>query len=517
MRSDPTSKSWKKNTENLSLQEERIEKKMAAVMAEQGVELTSQPNQTPYPPVHACLIDFRRFAYFSPNPERPGEFQSQFHYLGLICRAEGQVKMLDLGPAEMIENTIARWRRPIEAANASRRSIDSVAQQAMDRAGKELRKLLWEPIVPHLGNAETVIISPDGALGRFPLSALPGKEPGTFLLEERRMVNFPVPALMPNVLAEPPGRVTNLTHSLLIGNIDYGLNSVQQDHDLFSYRNRRILGNLQFASLKNSALELDSIRRFFDDATSLEGTKATEKVFAEQVTEHTLLHIATHGFFQSPHRFMRNVTRGDPQSHVAFEDQAAVITENPNLLSGLAFANANDAGSHKIGEQYEDGILYSAEIALLPMDHVELAVLSACETSLGADDTPGEGLIGIQRAFQVAGANTTVASYWKVNDQATQMLMNKFYENLIEYGRKAKSEGRNDNSTTVRIDALRDAQLWMLRGLNPQQVAQLTRGPDDDTSVKDIRKTQPADPNAQPEYVSHPRYWAAFVLSGDWR
>jgi CHAT domain-containing protein len=155
---------------------------------------------------------------------------------------------------------------------------------------------------------------------------------------------------------------------------------------------------------------------------------------------------------------------------------------------------------------------------MLPMEHVELAVLSACETSLGADDTPGEGLIGIQRAFQVAGVKSTVASYWKVNAAATQMLMNKFYENLIADSEKAKADGKIDNSTTVRIDALRDAQLWMLRNLKPTELAQLTRGIDDETPLRDIQKSQPQKPAENiSETMAHPRYWAASVLSGDWR
>jgi CHAT domain-containing protein len=109
--------------------------------------------------------------------------------------------------------------------------------------------------------------------------------------------------------------------------------------------------------------------------------------------------------------------------------------------------------------------------------------LSACETGLG-QTAGGEGLLGLQRAFQVAGARTVVASLWKVDDRATRDLMERFYDNLWD-----REMGK--------LAALREAQLWMLnergrRGLDL---------PDDGTA-----------PQRLP-----PFYWAAFVLSGDWR
>ena len=60
---------------------------------------------------------------------------------------------------------------------------------------------------------------------------------------------------------------------------------------------------------------------------------------------------------------------------------------------------------------------------------VELMVLSACETSLGAD-TQREGMLGMQRAFHVAGVRSLISSLWKVNDGATSVLMEEFYTNI---------------------------------------------------------------------------------------
>jgi len=118
--------------------------------------------------------------------------------------------------------------------------------------------------------------------------------------------------------------------------------------------------------------------------------------------------------------------------------------------------------------------------------------LSACETGLGKVSS-GEGLIGIQRACQCAGVKSTLASLWKVDDLATQRLMGRFYENRWK-------KGLSD------LDALREAQIWMLR--NPAAVQGLERG----QIVQ--RKVQPEGPPTE-KSSTPPEFWAAFVLSGD--
>ena len=122
----------------------------------------------------------------------------------------------------------------------------------------------------------------------------------------------------------------------------------------------------------------------------------------------------------------------------------------------------------------------------MDLRHVELATLSACESGQGVV-AAGEGVLGLQRAFQMAGAQTVLATLWSVDDQATRALLARFYENLWR-----KKVGK--------LVALREAQLWMLqegqrRGL-----------------IREVDAGQDATPARTPPY-----YWAAFVLSGDWR
>lgn len=148
-------------------------------------------------------------------------------------------------------------------------------------------------------------------------------------------------------------------------------------------------------------------------------------------------------------------------------------------LSGLVLAGAN----LPVAQDADDGILTALEVAELDLSGMELAALSACETGLGKT-AGGEGLLGLQRAFQTAGARSVVASLWQVDDEATRKLMVRFYENLWQ-----KKMGR--------LAALREAQRWVMQ-----------EGP----------KRGLHRPNSAPPLrVAPPYYWAAFVLSGDWR
>ena len=88
----------------------------------------------------------------------------------------------------------------------------------------------------------------------------------------------------------------------------------------------------------------------------------------------------------------------------------------------------------------------------------------------------------IAAAFQIAGTRTTVSSLWTVPDGKTSLLMQRFHANL--WGKKMS-----------KLEALREAQLWMMR----------TGGTE-----------QPPGQEDSPARVA-PYYWAAFVLSGDWR
>jgi len=187
------------------------------------------------------------------------------------------------------------------------------------------------------------------------------------------------------------------------------------------------------------------------EPTVLAGRQATKEAFRRAVPGQSVVHLATHGFAvgrrcgpeRPAARGIGGLSLGD-----------AVASGDPErLLTGLVLAGANDpAAAASAGE---DGILTEREILNLDMSAADWVVLSACDTGLGAI-LAGEGVVGLLRAFQVAGAKTVVVSLWPVDDQAARDWMRELY--------RARFERRLSTIEAVRQAALRSLQAGRKQG-----------------------------------------------------
>ena len=119
-------------------------------------------------------------------------------------------------------------------------------------------------------------------------------------------------------------------------------------------------------------------------------------------------------------------------------------------------------------EGQDNGLLQAWEIFERMRIDADLVTLSSCDSGLGKE-MGGEGLIGLTRAFQYAGARSVLASLWKVDDKATSELMKRFYTHL--------------KTGMTKDEALRRAQAELIRSAE----------------------------------FSQPWDWAAFQLNGDWK
>ncbi len=145
-----------------------------------------------------------------------------------------------------------------------------------------------------------------------------------------------------------------------------------------------------------------------------------------------VLHIATHGFFLPYKSQTGNAARLSSVAMTIQDNLASLcLVDNPLLRSGLALAGANTClYSIPVPDNAEDGLLTAEDVSSMDLSQTELVVLSACDTGLGESQF-GEGVMGLRRAFIVAGAKTLVMSLWKVPDEATATLMTTFYHLLF--------------------------------------------------------------------------------------
>lgn len=183
------------------------------------------------------------------------------------------------------------------------------------------------------------------------------------------------------------------------------------------------------------------------------------------------MHIATRGYFIKDQVDIKQFTQPE-LFRQTFDGQRLALGqfENPLLRSFLALAGANNIGQQQDPNQIYDGIATAYEISGMNLQGTDLIVLSACETGLGEVQN-GEGVFGLRRAFQLAGAQTVVMSLWKVPDNETKELMIDFYTRL--------------KNGECKSQALRHAQLAMMRKQREQHGS------------------------------AHPYFWGAFICAGN--
>jgi CHAT domain-containing protein len=268
----------------------------------------------------------------------------------------------------------------------------------------------WAPFETAVKGKKKIYVSLDGVYNQVNLYTL--KKPGSdYLINEYDII----------LVGNPRDLVVNNNHkgnnkgdrkATLIGFPDYGAGVIVQ--------------------LPGTKVEVDGINKVLK-SSGYEVAELTQRDATETnlklAKEVSILHIATHGYF------LQDVEKASWPIGVHADN----AKDNVLLRSGLMLTGASDADKLVPGlDSSNNGIMTSYEAMNLDLKGTSLVVLSACETGLG-EIKNGEGVYGLQRAFLVAGAEAIVMSLWKVDDAATQQLMNSFYSNWIKSGDKQKA------------------------------------------------------------------------------
>lgn len=268
----------------------------------------------------------------------------------------------------------------------------------------------WAPLDADVSGKKKIWFSPDGVFTQINLYTLK-KAGGDYLIKQYDV----------SLIGNPRDLVTNKSkrsissakRATLVGFPDYGSGGM-------------------IAQLPGTKVEVDNINKLLKTSgfqvSELTQRDATE-TNVKSAKKEAILHIATHGYF------LKDVEKTSWPIGVL----ADYAKDNVLLRSGLMLTGASEAnGATQTLDSSNNGIMTSYEAMNLDLKGTDLVVLSACETGLG-EIKAGEGVYGLQRAFLVAGAEAIIMSLWKVDDEATQVLMNNFYNNWVKSNDRQKA------------------------------------------------------------------------------
>ncbi len=325
------------------------------------------------------------------------------------------VKMVRLPDGTALEEQVEVLRYALSAPEVT--AADTYSQSA-----HSLYELLIGPAAQYVESGYHLIVIPDGVLHYLPFEALlvQARTTGSSFTELDYLVRrvpisyAPSASVLMQLKNDESERERSFDKQLIaFGDPDFGDLDGQGAADASSAYPAVRFG---LERLPHSGTEVRTIAALFapdEGDVYLRAEAAEEQIKADgALQDYRFVHFATHG----------------------------IVDEQRPDFSGLVLAQTQGAR--------EDGFLQAAEIFDMTIN-AELAVLSACETGLGKM-VRGEGLVGLTQAFMYAGVPSLVVSLWRVADESTSRLMERFYSAMVEREMDVS-------------DALRHAKLEMIR------------------------------------------------------
>jgi hypothetical protein len=209
---------WRKKLDTL---QKRSEDLLAELGRKRATDRAGQPSSQTGPnevaaalPEGTALIDF--VVHF--------DFQGKLMLLAFVARRYLRVEYVVLGEQKPVYDAVVAWRQAVQTHE----------QEALDRSAAALERLVWKPLAPHLGNIRTVLVAPDWPLSIFPFAALPGRVPGSYLIEDVAIGYMSSGWEAAALLTAPGG--TDSGGLLTVGDVDFQADPGPAVHKLTSKR-----------------------------------------------------------------------------------------------------------------------------------------------------------------------------------------------------------------------------------------------------------------------------------------
>jgi CHAT domain-containing protein len=403
-------------------------------------------------PPHSALVSYVAYKSFAVAKVDPSRTGTPSYIAFVLLPGSDQIRVFDLGESKPIDELIARMRSSADSEAHSMVQGSTRNERAYREAGEELRKRIWDPLAGATRDAQLLLVVPDGLLNLVPFASLPVGD--GYLVDKGPVVHMLTSER--DLLADE--NTQKKSGLLVLGGPAFDAQGIQTATATPATANAPLRGEtigcdefqkMVFPQLPGATEEANDLASSWkkwnqeERLSLMTGADATRDRFLAESASNRVLHIATHAFILN-----RSCGNG-----------------NPLLHSGLVFAGAN--------QNRDASILTAQQIASLDLNGVDWAVLSACNTGNGvlAD---GEGVLGLERAFRVAGAHSVVMTLWPVDDEVTRQYMRELYLN-----RFAKRDSTAHSAWA--------AEQLLLKN---RRAAHLS---------------------------THPWYWAGFVAAGDWR
>lgn len=347
---------------------------------------------------------------------------------------------------------------------------DLTNEELLDVDDLKIFDNLWKPLEPYIEDANTIYFSPVEELNSISMEYASMGE-GKRVCDKWNLIRLSSTREIIDCRSIPDKQ-----NAVLFGGLKY---DVDRDRLISESRagsyhptsSHRVvtLDNLRYGveDLPGTLEEVNEIYNLFPSKpyliTGIHGTEESFKSLGG--SNFDIIHLATHGFFWTQQKAeKRKYASFIKKAHlqdVSFEDNAMIC-------SGLIFSGANIGLMGKeLPDDVEDGVLTAHELSSMNLGNVDMVVMSACESGLGA--ISGEGVFGLQRGFKLAGAKSLLMSLWKVDDKATKKLMIEFYRHYLSGMTKQKSLYLAQQSLRNSVD-YSDPKYWaafiLLDGLN---------------------------------------------------
>ncbi len=454
----PTERDEKSQQDILKLREEvkelerELARRSASLAIEKDLAFTNWQQVRGVLKGDEAAVEFVRFPFFDGK-----KWTGQNYYAALVIRPGMTVpRLVTLGEAKDLE-------AKSEALKDYQEWVSEPGGEASGPhpLGSKLAERLWWPVEGALKGVKRIYVSPDGILNQVALGVLPLPVEGN-LKPQLLMDKYDLRIVSSTRDLLRPSQEVTANTAVLVGNPTFLLKTNEQRAAIVQVEQlaKRKSGKPQpvlvavarAANSVGSQAPATALRASRNGACQslppgatlcplLETQKEVDDVYGELkrhgwevdepyvrsvaleetvkgVRHPRVLHIATHGFFESAEPGRKP---GVPLT----------VQDDPMLRSGVFLAGAERAIQGEPAELgLEDGVLTAHEASGLDLHGTELVVLSACDTGLG-EDYAGEGVFGLRRGLQEAGAESVLMSLWQVPDRETRELMSLFYQKWL--------------------------------------------------------------------------------------